>query len=64
MAYSIAVKDSDVYLAGQYLNGPGLTGNPVILFWKNGTEIPVEDPSNEGGWTNSVFISKNNGQNY
>ena len=58
MANSIVVQDHDIYLAGKELQGTFMQGSPVALYWKNGSETPVQDPSNSGGWTNSVFISQ------
>jgi hypothetical protein len=34
-----------------------MQGKPVALYWKNGSEITIQDPSDSGGWTNSVFIN-------
>ena len=62
MANSIVVEDHDIYLAGKELQGASMQGKPAALYWKNGSEVPVQDPSDFGGWTNSVFIYNNNSQ--
>ena len=62
MANSIVVQDHDIYLAVKELQGAFIQSTPVTLYWKNGSEAPVQDPSHSGGWTNSVFISENNNQ--
>ena len=59
MANSIVVHDHDIYLAGKELQGAFMQGKPVALYWKNGSEVPVKNPSDSGGWTNSVFINEN-----
>ena len=62
MANSIVVQDHNIYIAGKELQGAFMQGKPVALYWKNGSEVPVQDPSDSGGWTNSVFINSGNGQ--
>ena len=37
-------------------------GNAVPLYWKNSSEVLIEDPSGSNAWTNSVFINSGNGQ--
>ncbi len=62
MANSIVVDDHDIYLAGNELQGAFMQGKPVSLYWKNGSEVNVQNPSDSGGWTNSVFIYSSNSQ--
>jgi hypothetical protein len=62
MANSIVVVDHDIYIAGKELQGPFMQGEPVALYWKNGSEVTVQNPSDSGGWTNSVFVYENKSQ--
>ncbi len=62
MANSIVVQDNNIYIAGKGLQGAFMQGKPATLYWKNGSEVPVQDPSDSGGWTNSVFIYNNHNQ--
>jgi len=59
MANCIAVQDHNIYIAGKELQGAFMQGPPAALYWKNGSEITVQDTSHSGGWTNSVFLAEN-----
>jgi hypothetical protein len=62
VANSIVVDDHDIYLAGKELHGAFKQDSSVALYWKNGSEAPLQNPSQSGGWTNAVFISRNSDQ--
>jgi hypothetical protein len=60
MANSIVNWNDDIYLAGKDIKGPFLQGSPKALYWENGRENSVEEPSGSSGWTNSIVITENN----
>ena len=62
MANAIFVQDHDIYLAGEQLKGTSQHDSSVTLYWKNGSEALLQNPSNSGGYTNSVFIKSNYSQ--
>jgi hypothetical protein len=49
-------------VAGEQQKGASLQDSSVTLYWKNGSEAPLQNPSNSGGYTNSVFINSNYSQ--
>jgi hypothetical protein len=51
--------NDDVYVTGKQLKGEFSDQTLEVLYWRNGIEYPVTDPSGSGGWTNSVFITEN-----
>jgi hypothetical protein len=60
MASSIAVQDHDIFIAGKELQGAFMQDKPVALYWKNGSEVTLQNPADSGGWTNSVFLYNSN----
>ena len=51
-ASSISVYNGDVYMSGYIDNG----SKRIITYWKNGTEVPVSNPS-VNGYPGGIFVS-------